>query len=218
MKVVLTGGPCVGKSTLIRMLEARGFPVVHEMATAAINDGVDPCTDHEAFQFDVLNRQRRAEASLSSAPLLFLDRGTFDGIPYREIYGRKVPDFFATLQPGSYDVCFLLETLEWENDGVRYESADFSGEIQPYFARVYENNDIPVVRVPVMPPEARLHFILTHVARAMRKSLTALSFATSDAQVSTHRNTERQKRRCSIITSAGASKSSVLSLTQATVR
>jgi predicted ATPase len=200
------------------MLEARGFPVVQEMATAAIRDGVDPCTDHEAFQFNVLNRQRHAEACLSSAPLLFLDRGTFDGIPYRQIYGRTVPDFFAALQPGSYDVCFLLETLEdWENDGVRYESAEFSGEIQPYFARVYETNDIPVVRVPVMPPEARLHFILTHVARAMRKSLTALSFASADAQVSINRN-ERQKRRCSSITSAGAKRRSVLSLSEAIIR
>jgi predicted ATPase len=217
MKVVLTGGPCVGKSTLIEMLEARGFPVVHEQATAAIKDGIDPCTDHEAFQFNVLNRQLHAEARLSSAPLLFLDRGTFDGIPYREVYGRKVPSFFAALQPGSYDVCFLLDTLEdWENDGVRYESADFSGEIQPYFARVYEDNGIPVIRVPVMPPEARLQFILSHVARAMRKSLTALSFASADAQLADTRN-ERQKRRCSPITSAGAKRRSVLTLREAIV-
>ena len=190
MKVVLTGGPCVGKSTLIRMLEALGYLVLPEFATEVINDGgPDPCYDHEAFQFEVLRRQRLAEARLHQAPLLFLDRGAPDGIPYREIYGRKVPGFFADLYPNMYDVCFLLDPLPWEADGVRYECADFTTEIQPYFGRAYENLDVPVVRVPVMAnAEARLHFILDVVGKAMGRTLTT-------ARVIKNKNNDSERQR-----------------------
>jgi predicted ATPase len=190
MKVVLSGGPCVGKSTLIRKLEERGFLVVHEQATEVISDnGPMPWDDHEAFQYEVLRRQQAKEASLQQAPLLFLDRGAFDGIPYRQVYGRSVPEFFGDLQPGMYDVCYLLDPLPWEADGLRYESSEFTAEINPMFARVYEECGIPVVRVPVMEnAEARLQFILRSVGKALGKTL-------APATVSQQNTLDRKERR-----------------------
>ncbi len=180
MKVSLSGGPNVGKTSLIRGLKLRGFNVIPEIATEVINDGgPSPVNDHEAFQFEVLRRQLDAESRFGQATLVFHDRGVFDGIPYRQIYGRRVPDFFAALQPRRYDVCFLLDPVPWENDGVRYEDSDFTRAIQPYFARVHQDNDIPVVNVPVATIEARIQFILDTVGNALGRCLTAPSAGAS---------------------------------------
>jgi predicted ATPase len=216
MKVVLTGGPCVGKSTLIRKLEERGFYVLPEFATEVINDGgPNPCEDHEAFQHEVLRRQLTAEAHASGVGLLFLDRGAYDGIPYREIYGRRVPDFFAALQPGLYDVCFLLDRLPWVDDGVRYEDPDFARDIDPNFARVYENNDVPVVRVPVTDPESRLQFILERVESGLRKRLKTTKPRASGLVAVSANDNERTERRCFSLPFPGASTSFAPSLSPA---
>jgi predicted ATPase len=192
MKVVLTAGPNVGKSTLITKLEQLGFRVIHEVATDVINDGGPmPWDDHEAFQHEVLNRQMAKEQAIPSGELVFLDRGTFDGIPYREIYGRQVPDFFAQLQPCSYDVCFLLDAVPWENDGLRYEDPSFTSDIKPLFARVYKNADVPVVNVPYMSVQSRLQFILDVVGKALGRNLTATPAQAGGAPVSSERKEPR---------------------------
>lgn len=204
MKVVLSGSPCAGKTTLIRKLQKLGFPVVQEQATIVMNAGTaDPCIDHEAFQFEVLRRQRAEEARYSNVPLLFLDRGAHDGIPYRWIYGRRVPEFFAALQPKTYDVCFLLETLPWVDDGVRYESADFSAEIEPCFGRVYESYGVPVIRVPVMSPEQRLQFILDRVGGALGACLATASTAKPVDRVSVIQDESEKRRWYSVPSLAG---------------
>lgn len=214
MQVVLTGGPCIGKSTLINMLEQYGFPVIHEVATDVINDGGPlPWVDHEAFQHEVLQRQMTAERRLAQASPLFLDRGAFDGIPYRQIYGRNVPDFFSGLEPRRYDVCFLLDQLPWEDDGLRYEDPTFTTEIQPYFGRVYSNNDIPVIAVPVAEPLTRLKFILDIVGKALGRDLTASLRQRLGATVSD----DRKERRWFSIPSLGANTGSVPSLAMASV-
>src|SRR3954471_14543898 len=81
MRVVITGGPSVGKTTLITLLQERGFPVIHEFATQIIKEGVFlPWVDRKSFQVEVLRRQVAAEAEIAENGLpVFLDRGLFDG-------------------------------------------------------------------------------------------------------------------------------------------
>ncbi len=184
MKVVLTGCPCDGKTTVSEGLRKRGFSVISEVATAVINDGgPSPVLEHEAFQLAVLRRQLYAESRFGEASLVFHDRGAFDGIPYRQIYGRPVPDFFAVLQPRRYDVCFLLDQLPWVDDGVRYEDQDFARAIQPDFARVYEDYEIPVVRVPVATVEGRIKFILDHIEVALARRGRRLAASSVGASI-----------------------------------
>ena len=92
--VVLTGGPCGGKSSLLEALRERthlGGRVLYfvpEAATILINDGLDPA-DTMRFQNAVLSLQLKLEGEALSAAhasgvpsVVVCDRGTMDGAAY----------------------------------------------------------------------------------------------------------------------------------------
>jgi predicted ATPase len=164
-KGVLTGGPSVGKTTCLGLARAYGCQIVPEQATVVIKEGKHlPWDDHIAFQWEVLCRQIEAEQNLSNSesPVL-LDRGLYDAIAYRLVHGWKVQTFLRRLRPKQYDIAFVFPALNhWHHDGIRYEDPHFAREITPYLIRVYEDQGIPVVKVPEGTPEERTAFILRH--------------------------------------------------------
>ena len=166
MRIVITGGPSTGKTTIISLLEAQGFPVVHEQATQIIKEGQFlPWVDRVSFQAEVLRRQLEAEAALnSSARPVFLDRGLFDGEAYY-VYDRiEVPPIFSKLDASRYAMAFLIEELPFfDKNEVRRESLEFTKAISNILANCYSSRHVFVVRVPALTPLERVEFILQKV-------------------------------------------------------
>ena len=85
-RVVITGGPCSGKTTLWNVLGERcaGAVKVPEMATPLRLSGHTPQSmGVEAFQRLVFQRQWEAEqAALQEGDFLLCDRGLADGLAY----------------------------------------------------------------------------------------------------------------------------------------
>src|SRR3990167_1820435 len=91
--VVITGGPSVGKTTLIKALRRKGLPVAVEVGSVVIRHGLyHPAKDRRAFQSAVLQRQLQVERRLPRNRRHFLDRGLLDGVAYYLIDGLAVPD------------------------------------------------------------------------------------------------------------------------------
>jgi len=169
--IVLTGGPCAGKSTLVALLEGLGHPVVHEKAAEVIAEGKKlPWVDAAAFRQEVLYRQLDSENALGSHTCLpFEDRGVYDGIAYCIATGVEVHAFFQGVDSHRYSLVFLLEGLPfWVNDGVRYEEPAFTSMITSILEQVYRDKGARVVRVPFMPVPDRLGFILSEASRIYR--------------------------------------------------
>ncbi|HEY9867651.1 MAG TPA: ATP-binding protein [Candidatus Obscuribacterales bacterium] len=166
MRIVITGGPSVGKTTIISLLEAGGFTVVHEQATQIIKEGVFlPWVDRAKFQAEVLRRQMKAEAAVpENGKPVFLDRGLFDGEAYY-LYDRlPVPAAFAELDASRYKMAFLIEELPFfENNEVRRENLEFTRQISLVLENCYTRRNVPVVRVPALPPAERVAFVLARV-------------------------------------------------------
>eukprot|EP00755_Sulcionema_specki_P036817 Sspe_Gene.107691::Locus_86038_Transcript_1_1_Confidence_1.000_Length_2332::g.107691::m.107691 len=136
MKVVLTGGPCAGKSTGMAMLrqelEKRGVLVfcVPEAATILIEGGGNACfkdADDEkifSFQLALLESQMALEDAFSALAkavsqgrksVLLCDRGSMDGRAFcsEEIWDRILQEgewTTAELRDGRYDVVVHLVT------------------------------------------------------------------------------------------------------------
>lgn len=168
MRIVITGGPSVGKTTIIRMLEAQGYPVVHEQATKLIQEGrLMPWLDRVNFQKEVLRRQLEAESQVAETDKpVFLDRGLFDGEAYYIIDKLEVPPIFASLDPSRYSMALLIEDLPfYEPNEIRKENLEFTIEVSKVLEHCYRSRHIPVARIPAMPPEARTAYVLEKVAQ-----------------------------------------------------
>ncbi len=113
-RVVITGGPCSGKTALWNVLgeQCPGAVMVPETATELILSGLTPKNmGLEAFQRKVFCRQLEAEAeALGQGPFLFCDRGLADGLAY-------FPALFSSLGVcgedvlGRYDLVLHLEVV-----------------------------------------------------------------------------------------------------------
>lgn len=148
--VVLTGGPCSGKSTVMRALQDEfqsEILVVPEVATLLLEGGFPTPGKHlpwseewqAAFQAAVLPLQRSLEAahrlmaSANGAKLLLCDRGELDGAAYTpggvtafaERYQVDVP---AAL--GRYRAIIHLESLATA-DPAKYGKANNESRFEP---------------------------------------------------------------------------------------
>lgn len=167
MQIVITGGPSVGKTTMINMLKESGFHVIDEIARQVIKEGKIPASwvDRDAFQHEVLRRQLLAEEqSVSAQSICFLDRGAFDGAAFYICDGRRVPTEFDTVDGSRYIIALLLEELPvFEQDGVRFENLEFTRRITPVLEQCYTNRGVRVIRVPCLAPAERLTFVLNRL-------------------------------------------------------
>ena len=92
-KIVITGGPCAGKTTVLGMLGAafgrrgREVAIMNECATELLAQDISPdtCGSVLAFQRQVFDLQLKKEASfgaLSPNTVVLLDRGIMDNGGY----------------------------------------------------------------------------------------------------------------------------------------
>lgn len=175
MFIVITGGPSVGKSTLIKMLKSLRYEVIEEQATKIIEEGkILPWEDRDAFQREVLDRQLKAEEKVSGTPgPIFLDRGAYDGEAYYLMDGLVPPDSYDRVRPDRYSRVFLLEELPvFDDNGIRFENLEFTRRITPILEECYTKRLIQVERLAAMPAEKRLSSMLASVSE-MRLALKA---------------------------------------------
>lgn len=172
LKVVITGGPCTGKTSVIENLKELGYYTLPEAAREVIEEqektGSDalPWKDKLKFQNLVLKKQMERERSIpENAEMVFLDRGIPDGIAYLRIAGIPVPEeYYSAAEKYRYDFVFLLEELPFfENDGARRESPGERKIIQREIKNVYEELGYEVAEVPFMSVKERTDYILRTV-------------------------------------------------------
>ncbi|MBY0359801.1 MAG: ATP-binding protein [Candidatus Obscuribacterales bacterium] len=170
--IVLTGGPCVGKTTLIKALAELGYLVAEEEAARLIKEGKLSVVNHwQEFQLELLRRQEASETELlKQGKPIFADRGLFDNVAYWKHKGKR-PDNLPQMLGPRYSLAFLLEPLNiWVDDGVRSEDLQFCREITPMFEAAYTEVGVRVVRVPAVSVEERIALILKEAQPYLQKT------------------------------------------------
>lgn len=168
---VITGGPCAGKTSIVRELARRGYMVVDESARAYIEAELargktlaEIRADEIAFQHVLIPMKVRAEEEAPTDRPVFFDRGMHDSIVYLAEAGVTEDAMLAdAVRQTTYQIAFLPDLLPFESDAARTEDAESAKRIHEALARVYEASGIPVVRVPVASIEERADFILASI-------------------------------------------------------
>lgn len=174
MRIVITGGPSVGKTTIVSILSEMGYRVVHEIASQIIQEGrFLPWVDRARFHAEVLRRQLAAEAAiLDFDNPVFLDRGAFDGEAYYIFDKLPIPPSFSTIDPTLYDLAFLVEDLNFfDRTDVRRENLQATRELGIVLEKCYTSRKIKVIRVPNMSPMQRVNFVLGHVHENLKSRI-----------------------------------------------
>ena len=168
---VITGAPCSGKSTTLYYLRQKGYKTVPEAARIYI-DGeisagktIEQIRENEKeFQEKIFDMKIIAEKKLPKNELLFLDRGMADTIAYLNLYSFPIKSSIIKMtKKNIYKKMFLFERLPYNKDYARTEDESMLQKLEDLLEEAYIKYGTPVIRVPVLPMEERLEFILNNL-------------------------------------------------------
>jgi len=170
-KIVITGGPGTGKSSIINELVTRGHSCLEEISRQvtldARKEGIDQLFLTKPLLFSELLLKGRIEqfnqASQNDEALIFLDRGIPDIIAYMDYIGDNYPQkFIDACKKHVYDHVFILAPWQeiFKSDSERYESFEQAIKIHEHLLATYKDYGYKLVDVPFGTIEERANFIL----------------------------------------------------------
>ncbi|MBC3759131.1 ATP-binding protein [Hyunsoonleella sp. SJ7] len=170
-KVVITGGPGTGKSSIINELEARNHicfkEISRQITLDAQKEGVDQLFLTNPLLFSELLLKGRIKqfkkADHLETEVVFFDRGIPDVLAYMNFVGDTFPkDFVDVTKQSIYDTVFILKPWRaiYKSDNERYENFEQSEEIYKHLLNTYSIYNYKPIDVPFGTVEARTDFIL----------------------------------------------------------
>lgn len=164
---VITGAPCSGKTSVIRQIEQGGTRVIHEVARSYIDQQLGKGLRLEQIKADVWQFERhilhakiRIEAALGQTEPVFMDRGVPDSIAYYNLEGLDPAEPLAYSRKFRYRRVFFFERLDFLRDDVRSENEMMAATLNDLLLEAYAQIGYDIIRVPVMPVEARTDLVL----------------------------------------------------------
>lgn len=178
-KIVITGGPSSGKSTLIEALKNKEYSVIEEGALELIEKekkeggNIFPWTDPEKFQEKVfLDQIKREENINEEKEIIFLDRSLIDILAYCLHYSVNPPkDLKKEIEKANYSKVFILDMLPKEywtqtrNGRVRMHTYEMGVEIHEKIEETYEKSGLEIIYVPFISVEERVKFIEENIKK-----------------------------------------------------
>lgn len=173
IRVVLTGGPCCGKTTLLNNLAARSYQVVPEAARMVIEEeqrrgsNCLPWKDLYGFQESIAERILDLEHSFDDS-LLFCDRGIVDGHGYSINGEINTPEIINDLGAKRYNLVFILDPIPvYKKDESRKENLEEGRKIHRAIWNAYKEFGYNPIRVPVMDIQERANYFVKLVEKVI---------------------------------------------------
>ncbi len=170
-KIVITGGPGTGKSTIIDHLTQMEFTCMPEISRnitkEAQHSGIDQLFLKDPLLFSELLLNGRIEqyenAAARETDKVFFDRGIPDIHGYMDYLGTKYPEIYTQKSKElRYSHVFMMPPWReiYKTDNERYESFEQSLTIYNYLIEGYTKMNYDIIRVPEGNIKERVNFIL----------------------------------------------------------
>lgn len=168
---VITGAPSCGKTTLIDQLADKGFRTVPETAHLYIEKEIasgrkigEVFNNRVNLQRILIEMQLAIEHELQVHEVTFLDRALPDSMAFNRYVGLNPNELLSECFHHRYASVFILDPLPFQENGVRDVDSTVVGYLDEWLARDYSALGYPIVRVPVLAPQARLEFVLEELS------------------------------------------------------
>ncbi len=174
--IILTGGPGVGKTSLVNHFARHGYPVINEAATDLIRERlaekIEQPWNQDGFNMSVLELliHRQSNVEVREANVVFMDRSPVDVLTYSFLQKDRAHDQITALVDNLvasqlyHKKVFLIENLgNCEQNDVRPETLEETLRIESHIEDHYRRYNFEVVRIPSASIEERAHLILKHL-------------------------------------------------------
>ncbi len=171
-RIVLTGGPGTGKTTLIWALAQKGFSCMHEISREIIKEQVArssdivPWQNLQAFSERVF-AGRKMQFDEAAQGLNFYDRSFIDTVAYMKKDALPIPEMWQNdiEQLRFSNPVFISPPWRkiFGNDHERRETWEQLQQIHTWLVTAYKEAGYQVVELPKTTVEARMAFILDRV-------------------------------------------------------
>jgi len=173
-RIVITGGPGTGKTSIINELIQRNYKCLEEISRQvtleAREQGIDQLFLTKPLLFSELLLEGRKkqfnEAQELEDLIVFLDRGIPDVLAYMDFIGDIYPEeFISTCNDHKYDQVFILAPWQeiYISDSERYENFDQAIEIHDHLLNTYSKLGYNLIDVPFQAVNKRTDFILNSI-------------------------------------------------------
>ena len=172
-KIVITGGPGSGKTSLINALHQKGYAIFPEVSRllikTALENGVENYFEEKPLEFSAtLLKERKAQystANKSNESLIFIDRGLPDVFAY--LAANKIPHNFDTaiLTNHPYDhIIFLPPWKEiYQRDRERFESFTMAEQLGEKLFQFYSQLGYSPITIPPAPLTDRCELVINAI-------------------------------------------------------
>ena len=172
MRIVITGAPGTGKTSIINSLKQRGFNCIDEISREIISNqianGGDALPWKNLTSFSERVFTLRESQLLNSKPITqFFDRGTVDVYAYMKADSLKIPkSFISSINENKYhNVVFITPVWKeiYKNDSERQESFKQAINIEKRIKDSYKKFGYILIEIPKLKVEDRVDFILSKI-------------------------------------------------------
>jgi len=172
-KIVISGGPGVGKTTTIQELQKINYATIPEAFSVLYQEAQEKenldifCTDRTQLHHQVFEKQCALEKLHEDKTVILCDRSAVDIIGFTSYYKNHMSDhFFDAIAQHRYNLVFFLDPLPihlYQNSDIRRESWHTSLIIHDHIKKGYEQLNYELINVPFGTIQDRLDFILNHL-------------------------------------------------------
>ncbi len=171
-RIIITGAPCTGKTSILQTLAAKGYSTFKEVAREIIKQelqkGSDilPWQNLNAFSKTVLPLQIENHQKAIQG-LNFYDRGIPDIAAYQQKSNQPIFDELqkAIEQHRYHEKVFITPPWKeiYHNDTERKESFEQAMKIHYHLEKIYLKHGYLLLEIPLLEKEERVEFILKSI-------------------------------------------------------
>lgn len=171
LKIVLTGAPGTGKTTVLDLLLSKDYFCKEEVSREIIKEAEKKgnkrifLSDPILFSKTILDKRiiQHKESNQSNKDFCFFDRGLPDITAYLNSTRTPFDDFFEEAnQKHLYDIVFVFPPWKeiYTKDSERFETYDEALKIHQEIIEEYKKTHQNIIIIPKGTPNERLDFLL----------------------------------------------------------